>query len=302
MASWRKITAKKVSNCVICGASIPIGAEIYWKYPEREVRCERDAPTSIATGSEADQLSRNITPQPENPGTLAGPEELTAEHLVDGIPGNAARSIYNKKAEEMRQYRERLLGPKLGRFVNRYLSPGDEAEKWKKGAIGEEGVAQVLERLCLTYGWHVLHDRAIPKSSANIDHILVTNRGCFVIDSKHMSGKIDIEYPGTLLTPKPPVLKIAGRSRMSLVNDAKKYTQRVEAALNSAKIALPVFGMLAFFNAEFPIFLKPVEIEGILINGKGIETAILTKPLLAIADLKSIHDVIAQRFLAKKVS
>jgi hypothetical protein len=39
-------------------------------------------------------------------------------------------------------------------------------------------------------GWHVLHDLAIPASSANIDHVAVTAAGVFVVDSKAWSGTV----------------------------------------------------------------------------------------------------------------
>jgi Nuclease-related domain len=34
-------------------------------------------------------------------------------------------------------------------------------------------------------GWAVLHDLAVPRSRANIDHLVIGPGGVFVIDSKH---------------------------------------------------------------------------------------------------------------------
>jgi hypothetical protein len=50
---------------------------------------------------------------------------------------------------------------------------------WDVGAIGEERLGQGLDRIgCDTV--RVLHDRRIPRSRANIDHLAVTAGGVYV--------------------------------------------------------------------------------------------------------------------------
>ena len=51
---------------------------------------------------------------------------------------------------------------------------------WRVGAVGEDKTTAALERL--GDSWVVLHDRRIPGSRANIDHIAIGPPGVFVIE------------------------------------------------------------------------------------------------------------------------
>ncbi|WP_067144001.1 nuclease-related domain-containing protein [Microtetraspora malaysiensis] len=54
---------------------------------------------------------------------------------------------------------------------------------WRKGAAGERATARLLRRLERA-GYTVLHDRALPASRANVDHLVIGPAGVFVVDSK----------------------------------------------------------------------------------------------------------------------
>ena len=75
------------------------------------------------------------------------------------------------------------------------------------GARGEEMLADSLVRRCPDV--LLLHDRQLPGSRANIDHIAIAASGVYVIDAKRYKGKIEVQTP-LFGTPK---LKIAGRDR-----------------------------------------------------------------------------------------
>lgn len=63
-----------------------------------------------------------------------------------------------------------------------------EAGRWEAGAEGEELTARLLQPL-ESEGWTILHDRSIPGSAANLDHLLIGPSGqVIVIDSKHWSA------------------------------------------------------------------------------------------------------------------
>jgi hypothetical protein len=47
-------------------------------------------------------------------------------------------------------------------------------------------------------GWVVLHDLAVPRSPANIDHLVIGPGGVVVIDSKQYRGRLQLD-PGGLL-------------------------------------------------------------------------------------------------------
>jgi hypothetical protein len=65
----------------------------------------------------------------------------------------------------------------------------DSTIAWIRGAQGEEWVGEVLQPL-ESRGFLFLHDRLIPRSRANIDHIVVGPPGVFVVETKHYTGRL----------------------------------------------------------------------------------------------------------------
>lgn len=101
------------------------------------------------------------------------------------MAGKSARA----RASEQREKAARLL---------------DSADRWERGADGENVVAAALADLEAS-GWTVLHDLAWPgRKYANIDHIAIGNGHVFVIDAKNWTGEV---------TTAGGVLRQNGRSR-----------------------------------------------------------------------------------------
>lgn len=66
---------------------------------------------------------------------------------------------------------------------------GRAAARWQAGAVGEQRTATRLAPLS-GEGWTVLHDRALPGSRANLDHLLVSPRGVVIVpDTKRWSAR-----------------------------------------------------------------------------------------------------------------
>lgn len=61
--------------------------------------------------------------------------------------------------------------------------PVADSARWLRGAAGEVATAVLLEGLPARR-WVVLHDRAIPGSAANLDHVVIGPSGVWVVDSK----------------------------------------------------------------------------------------------------------------------
>lgn len=191
---------------------------------------------------------------------------------VDGVAGGSAR----RKAEKLAKAKEDRVNKAFGRFgkvANLLISDSQTTQAWAKGAKGEALAAEVLERLCRERGYKVLHDRKIPRSSANIDHILVTEKCVFVVDAKFYEGLVEIRDVGGFFK-KEEILYVAGRKQSNLVAGVNKQAGIVLNALEKDFSTVPVKGMLAFIYASWPMFFKPKEIDGVLINGKGMEEAI----------------------------
>jgi hypothetical protein len=121
---------------------------------------------------------------------------------------------------------------------------------------GEELVAAALAKRC---GPEVvaLHDRRLPGTRANIDHLVVAPRGVWVVDAKRYSGKIRVEKP-LLAAAK---LTIAGRDRTKLVDGLAKQVAAVRDAVADIAPGTPVHGAFCFVQGDLPLLGTP-QIKG----------------------------------------
>ncbi len=92
----------------------------------------------------------------------------------------------------------------------------------------------------------MLHDRQMPHSRANIDHIAVAASGVYVIDAKRYRGKIEVRKP-LFGSPK---LKIAGRDRTKLLDGLGRQVAVVQAALEGLATDVQVQGCFCFVAPE----------------------------------------------------
>jgi hypothetical protein len=67
--------------------------------------------------------------------------------------------------------------------------PRPDPERWLRGAAGEMATARVLARLP-GRRWAVLHDRRVPGSRANLDHVVIGPTGVWLVDSKTTRARV----------------------------------------------------------------------------------------------------------------
>jgi len=168
---------------------------------------------------------------------------------VTGIHGWAGASAH----------REAVLG---GR-------PAHEGRAWAKGAEGEIAVGRVLDA---AEGVRALHDRAVPGSTANIDHIAVAPSGVLVIDAKHYAGAPRLVRlgDGSILR-----LRVGGADRTELVAGARRQLGIVAEALDERDV--PIRAVLCFVDADW----EPGNERGFLIDGVGVTSPAGLGELLA---------------------
>ena len=94
----------------------------------------------------------------------------------------------------------------------------------------------------------VLHDRRIPRSRANIDHLVVTRGGVWVLDTKRYKGRPELKVEGGLLRPRVEKLLVARRDKTGLVDGVLRQMDAVSAVLGD----VPLRGALCFVDADFP--------------------------------------------------
>lgn len=95
--------------------------------------------------------------------------------------------------------RARQLRTPAVRIADRFGIPtrrGREAARWTAGAEGERRTAERLAPLTRD-GWTVLHDRALPGSCANLDHLAVSPNGVVIVpDTKRWSARWPVTVQG----------------------------------------------------------------------------------------------------------
>lgn len=120
--------------------------------------------------------------------------------------------------------------------------PAQQTRAWARGAEGERATAGVLRKM-EAEGFRVLHDRQIPGSRANIDHIVIGPPGVFVVETKHYSGKV---------TARGGSLYYKGRCIDRYLDQARRDADAVHTTLDSllASAGVDVQPVLCVHGAE----------------------------------------------------
>lgn len=146
-----------------------------------------------------------------------------------------------------------------------------DALSWDKGARGERMTADDLEPL-LDHGFVLLHDRQIPGSRANIDHIAVGPTGMFVIETKYLSGKVEV------IQDK---LYVSDRLRSNYIDETYREAYAAQVAVRELLEPLKaiVVPVLCIHSARMPWFDHAV--AGVhLVSGSGLERLLRTGPTI----------------------
>lgn len=126
-------------------------------------------------------------------------------------------------------------------------------------------LAKRLDKLT-EHGVLLLHDRRIPATRANIDHIAVGPGGVYVIDAKRYKGRPHMSTEGSILQPRVEKLMVGSRDCTKLVQSMHKQTSVETIALTTAGITdVPVHGMLCFVQADWPAFGGSFTIDGVTV-------------------------------------
>ena len=156
----KRMKLRYAGTCRVCGSDLAARAEAIYERTSKSVRCVEcpSGPIVAPTG-------------------LMGPDpaERTPDDLAPGVAGGSARREYERRTAKD----EERLRAKWGRFGGIAVALSDERQStaaWETGAVGEERLGARLDALA-SEDVAVLHDRRIPNSKANIDHVAVARAG-----------------------------------------------------------------------------------------------------------------------------
>lgn len=208
-----------------------------------------------------------------------------------GVPGGSARREHERRRAGRQQRVRQRLNPIIGGALLALRDDPTQERAWALGAGGEERVAAVLaERLASDTV--VLHDRRIPGSKANIDHIAVARSGIWVIDTKRYTGKVAVSAP--LLGQAK--LTINGRDQSKLIDGLDRQVQLVRAAAEVVAPGALVHGALCIVQADLPL-LGTTTFRGYpLLYPRALAKRINSTEIVAADRVRPIAIAIAQRF------
>lgn len=225
--------------CRACGIHLERGAEAEYDRETRTVLCSTCGAPTIEP--EAPRISREAS-QAE----LVSPAPLSQGHA-----GASARREYERRAAK-RENTVRTAHPKIGGLLLALFEEPQSTQAWERGAIGEERLGTRLDALASSTR-RVLHDRRIPGSRANIDHLVICPQGVVVIDAKRYRGTPRLRIEGGFLSPRVEKLMVGRRNCTALVDGVLKQVERVSAILHPEHAEVPVIGMLCFVDADWPL-------------------------------------------------
>jgi len=174
------------------------------------------------------------------------------------------------------------------------LTPERQSTRaWSTGAIGERQVGAALDRVASKH-IRMLHDRRIPRSRANIDHLAVTGAGVWVIDTKRYVGPAPHRrVEGGLFRPRVESLMVKGRNKTTLVDGVVKQMQQVHEVVGE----VPIAGVLCFVDAEWPFFAEPFTVNGVQVLWPKKLVTLLKRPVEPVLDVAEVTETLERRFV-----
>jgi Nuclease-related domain len=153
--------------------------------------------------------------------------------------------------------------------VAREMAARDAAMSWGKGSDGESWLAAYIGR---EVGDSViaLHDRLIPGTRGNIDHIFVSPTGVWVVDAKAYKGKVVGREVGPVWR-RDHELYIGGRNRTSLAGGVVRQVDAVLAATRSDESlhGIDVRAALCLVESEWGLLDFPFQVGNVWVMYPG---------------------------------
>ena len=233
----KRMRLRYAGTCRLCDAHLPAREPAIYERSSRTVRCI----DCWASGPA----------QPPAAAEAAAPpaaQDVEPSDVASGSAGASAR----REHERRRSNHEKRLRERWGRLGGLAVALSSEPQStaaWSRGAVGEERVGRMLDDL-VDRGVLALHDRQVPESRANIDHLAVTAAGVWVIDAKRYTGRPRLSVEGGVIRPRVEKLYVGSRNCTRLVDSVLKQAGLVRDVVGDQ---VPVHAALCFVDADWPL-------------------------------------------------
>ena len=302
--SARLITLSWDGTCDGCGRPVPRGERAWWVPGKPTVTCLacRPAPADSAAveasaappggGAGGRRHERDGGRRDVAAGTAGQEQEIDR-----GVAGRSALGV-NRRRHANREQRIRERWGRLAGLVLALSEDPQSTRAWERGSTGESKLAQSLAKLERD-DVIVLHDRRVPGSRANIDHIVVCPSGVFVVDAKLYTGEVHVKDVGGLFRGRDLRLFVGRRDRTDLAVGMARQVEATKAALGGAVI--PVSPVLCFIDVEWPLLSRPREFRGVLIDDdRSLKRRVARRGELDLEEVRDTAMVLAQALPAHR--
>ncbi len=188
--------------------------------------------------------------------------------IDSGAPGASAAAEGARRANRRVDEARRKYGDHAAE-VAREMANRDAAASWGKGSKGESWLAGYISR---EVGDRViaLHDRLIPGTRGNIDHIFVAATGVWVVDAKRYKGKVSKHEIGPLWR-RDNELYIGRRNRTPLANGVRRQVDATNAALRSDESlhGTDLHAVLCLVESEWALLDFPFQLGNVWVMYPG---------------------------------
>jgi len=275
------IRLRYAGTCSQCASVLAPDTRGWWDSEARRATCvdchpaEDDSRVQVVAPEQIQGVTNSDSPSP--PAT--------------GEAGASARQMYEQKHRR----REERIEQKWGRLagVVKFVSTDPQSTKaWAKGSTGERRLASLLvksvgDRAVL------LHDRKIPGSRANIDHLAIAASGIWVIDAKNYTGKVEQRDVGGLFSTDQR-LYVNGHDYTELVAGFAWQINAVLEAIGDAEI--PINAALCFVDSEWGFFAKPFQQGGVWVTWPTKVSEMIAAPgPLSPVDVAQVSELLASK-------
>lgn len=267
--SERKLRLRYASKCSRCGKSLEKGEQAVYDSVSRAVRC-------IVC---------------EVPDLLQAVDD-------SGVAGQSAHREFERRRVARQVRVKGRLGDTLGGAVLAITDDPQSTRAWERGSIGEQKLAEALADVPEI---RLLHDRRVAGTKGNLDHIVVSPAGVFVIDAKLYKGSIQIRDVGGLFKSDQR-LYVGKRDCSHLAVNMGWQVDAVQRALAEAGFQPipPITPVLCFVEGEWPLLFPAEEYQSVRLEGKrSIKKLISGVQVLEPGTIARVHHVLAIAFPPK---
>lgn len=265
----RRLRLRYGGNCVLCGADLAKGTEALYHPETKTVRCIVCNPPSTELGQ-----------------------------VAHGSAGASAHREYERRRTAREARVKALLGNVIGGVALAIAGEQRSTRAWESGSVGEQKLGEVLTTID---GIAVLHDRRVPGTRGNIDHIVVAPTGVFVIDAKHYAGLIHVRHRGSFLIGDE-CLYVGSRDCSQLAANMAWQVQVIRDVLDSIpdSRSIAILAVLCFVDGEWPLFMPPESYKGVRLEGlRSIKTLLANPGPLGSDQIARINRALSIAFPSK---